>query len=82
MGGVFWKGKSREMVKPMTIAWLKMEETCILCKVIEIFLWRKMIKIERWEPYGPFKLQMALAQFFGLNMATKRSLLMVKPLYY
>jgi hypothetical protein len=81
MGGVFWKGKSREMVKPTTIAWLNMKDICILCNVIEIFWWRNVIKIERWELYDPFKLQMELVQFFGLNMVTKRSLLMVKPLY-
>ncbi len=37
MGGVSWKGGSWEVTKPTTTAWLKMEDACILCNVIEIF---------------------------------------------
>jgi hypothetical protein len=29
MGVVFWKGESREVAKPIIIAWLKMEDACI-----------------------------------------------------
>jgi hypothetical protein len=37
MGDMFWKGGSKEVAKPMAIAWLKMEGTCYLCNVIEMF---------------------------------------------
>jgi hypothetical protein len=37
MGGVSWKGGSQELVKPMTITRLKMEDACILCNLIEFF---------------------------------------------
>jgi hypothetical protein len=47
MGGVFWKGGSQEVAKPMAIAQLKMEDTCIFCNVIETFWQRKVIKVER-----------------------------------
>jgi hypothetical protein len=50
MGGVFWKGGSQEVVRPMAIAQLKMEDVCILCNVIKNFYEKKVIKIERWEP--------------------------------
>jgi len=47
----------------MATAQLKMEDTsCIFYNVIEIFWQRKVIKVERWGPFGPFKLQMALAK--------------------
>jgi hypothetical protein len=46
----------------MTTAQLKMEDVCIFCNVIETFWQRKMTKVERWGPFGTFKLQMALAQ--------------------
>jgi hypothetical protein len=41
---------------------LKMEDTCIICNVIETFWWKKMTKVEIWGPSSLFKLQMALAQ--------------------
>jgi hypothetical protein len=61
MGGVSWRGGSREVVKPTTSAWLKMEDACILCNMIEFFWQKQTIKVEKWKPYVPFKLQMALA---------------------
>jgi hypothetical protein len=39
-------------------------QTCILSNVIEIFVWRKVIKIQKWGPCGSLKIQMALVQFF------------------
>jgi hypothetical protein len=36
MGGGSWK-----IFKPIAIAWLKVEDACIFCNVIEILLWRK-----------------------------------------
>jgi len=62
MGSVSWRGGSREVVKPMVTARFKMEDACILCNVIENFWWKKMTKVERWRPFGPFELQMAFAQ--------------------
>jgi hypothetical protein len=62
MGGVSWRGGSREVVKFMATTQLKMEDACIFCNVIETFWRRKMTKVERWGPFVPFKLQMALAQ--------------------
>ncbi len=35
MGGVFWRGGSWEVAKPMTITQLKMEDACNLYNVIE-----------------------------------------------
>jgi hypothetical protein len=32
---------SRELVKPTTIAQLKMDDVCIFCNIIEIFLMKK-----------------------------------------
>jgi hypothetical protein len=60
MGGVFWRGGSQEVIKPTASAQLKMEDTCILCNVIETFWRRKVTKVEKWGPFVPFKLQMAL----------------------
>jgi len=37
MGGAFWRGESREVVICTIIAWLKMEDACILYNVIEFF---------------------------------------------
>jgi hypothetical protein len=47
MGGLFSKGGSREVAKPIAIARLRMEDVCILYNVIEIFLQKKMTKVER-----------------------------------
>jgi hypothetical protein len=56
MGGVFWKGESREVAKPMAIIQLKMENTCTLGNGIETFWQKKMTKAERWKHSIPFKL--------------------------
>jgi hypothetical protein len=47
MGGVFWRGGSREVAKPTAIAQLKMEDACIFYNAIEIFWQRKVTKVER-----------------------------------
>jgi hypothetical protein len=62
MGGVFWRGGSREVTKPKATTRLKIEDACILCNVIKTFWQRKVIKVKRRRPFDPFKLQMALAQ--------------------
>jgi hypothetical protein len=62
MGGVSWRGGSQEVIKLTTTTQLKMEDTCILCNVIKTFWHKKMTKVEKWEPFVPFKFQMALAQ--------------------
>ncbi len=62
MGGVSWRGGSCKVAKPMTTTQLKMEDTCILRNVIEIFWQRKMTKVKIWTPSSLFKLQMAMAQ--------------------
>jgi hypothetical protein len=64
MGGVSWKGGNWEVAKLTTIARLdiKMVDICIFYNVIETFWQRKVAKVERWEPFDPFKLQMALGQ--------------------
>jgi ribosomal protein L32 len=41
---------------------LKMEDAYSLCNVIEIFCRKKITKTKRGRRFGPFKLQMALAQ--------------------
>jgi hypothetical protein len=61
MGGVSWRGGSQGVVKPMAIAWFKMENAYIFYNVIETFWWRKLTKVERWMFFIPFKLQMILA---------------------
>jgi hypothetical protein len=62
MGDVFCKGESWKVIKPTTIAWLKMEDVYKLCNVIEIFHWNKVTKTKRRKRYNHFKLQMTLAQ--------------------
>ncbi len=63
MGGMSWRRGSQEVAKLMAIAQFKMEDTsCIFYNVTEIFWQRKVIKVERWGPFGSFKLQMALAK--------------------
>jgi hypothetical protein len=61
MGGVSWRDGSREVAKPTIIARLKMKDACILCNVIKTFWEKKVTKVEKWRPFVPFKLQMALA---------------------
>jgi hypothetical protein len=61
MGGVSWKDGSWKVVKPMAIIRLKMEDDYILCNVIKKIWQKKVIKVEIWGPFVPFKLQMALA---------------------
>jgi hypothetical protein len=61
MGDVSWRGGSQEVAKPTTTIQLKMEDSCSLCNVIEIFCQKKVTKTKRNGPFGPFKLQMALA---------------------
>jgi hypothetical protein len=39
-----------------------MENVCILCNVIEFFLWKKVTKTKRGGPSSSLKLQMTLAQ--------------------
>jgi len=51
MGGVSWRGGSREVVKLTVTARLKMEDACIFCDVIETFWQIKMTKTKRWEPF-------------------------------
>jgi hypothetical protein len=46
MGGVFWRGGSREVTKPTVATQLKMEDVCIFCNVIKKHLWKKMTKVE------------------------------------
>jgi hypothetical protein len=46
MGGVSWRGGSWEVTKFTTITWLKMEDVCILCNVIEVFLRKKVTKVK------------------------------------
>jgi hypothetical protein len=61
MGGAYWRGGSQEVTRPLDIAQFKMEDDCILCNVIEIFLWKKITKIENGKPFGALKFHMALA---------------------
>jgi hypothetical protein len=61
VGGVSWKGGSWKIAKLTAIVRLNMEETCILCYMIESFWQRKVTKVEN-ESFVHFKLQMALAQ--------------------
>ncbi len=53
---------SREVVRLMAITQLKMEDACSLCNMIEFFCQKKVTKTKRRRPFGPFQLQMALAQ--------------------
>jgi hypothetical protein len=69
MGGVFWRGGSQEVAKPMATAWLKMEDTCIFGNVIEFFWQIKVMKVERKGPFDLFKLQMPLAQLCKNTLA-------------
>jgi len=46
MGDGSWRGGSWEVAKLTTTVQLKMEDSCIICNVIEIFCWRKVTKIE------------------------------------
>jgi hypothetical protein len=62
MKGVFWWGGSQEVARPITTAWLKMEDSCILCIAIEFFSRKRIIKTKRGRPYNLFKLQITLAQ--------------------
>jgi hypothetical protein len=62
MGDVSWRGGSHEVARPMATTWLKMEDAYNLCNVIEMFFRRKVTKIKRRRPFGPFKLQTTLAQ--------------------
>ncbi len=63
MGGVSRRDGSRELARPIATAQLKMENACILCNISDIFLRRKVTKIERGQPSSPLKLQIALKQF-------------------
>jgi hypothetical protein len=60
--GGSWRGGSQEVIRPIAIVGLKMEDVCILYNVIEILWWRKVTKIEKGGPFGLFKLQITLAQ--------------------
>ncbi len=60
MGGVFWRGGSRKVVRPTTTAWLRMEDVYIFCNVIKKIYWKKVTKIEKGGPSSPCKLQMEL----------------------
>jgi len=62
MGGVFWRGESREVVRLIVTTQLEMEDVCILCNIIENFWWKKIIKTERGGFNNFFKFQIALAQ--------------------
>jgi hypothetical protein len=62
IGGVSWRGGSQEVAKLTIIAQVKMEDVCILCNVIKKIWQRKVTKVEKWGPFGPFMFQMALAQ--------------------
>jgi hypothetical protein len=44
MGGVFQKDASWKVVTLMITIWLKMENVCIFCNVIQIFWWKKQPK--------------------------------------
>ncbi len=46
MGGVSYKGESPEVARPTAIVRLKIEDDCILCKVIEIFGWSAFCVVE------------------------------------
>jgi hypothetical protein len=61
MGGVFWKGGSEEVARPIVIAQFKMEGAYILCTIIEIIWQRKVTKTERGRPSSPSRLQITLA---------------------
>ncbi len=61
MKGVFERGGSQEIPRPMATTQLKMEDACRLCNVIEFFCQRKIIKTKRGKPSSPLKLQMVLA---------------------
>jgi hypothetical protein len=39
----------------MAIAQLEMEDVCIFCNVIEIFLRRKVTKVEKMKAFSPFQ---------------------------
>jgi hypothetical protein len=41
MGKVSWRGGNHEVAKPMATAWLKMEDACNLCNVIEFVFQKK-----------------------------------------
>jgi len=41
MGVMYQRGESREVVRPIATAWLKMKNACILCNIIEIIWPRK-----------------------------------------
>ncbi len=69
MGGVFWKGGSREGTRHMATTQFKMEDAYSLYNVIEFFCWKKVTMKERGGPFGPFKLQMALAQLCKITFA-------------
>ncbi len=46
MGGVSYKGGSREVARPTATIRLKIEDDCILCKVNEIFGWSAFCVVE------------------------------------
>jgi hypothetical protein len=46
MGGVTWRGGSQKVAKHVAITLFKMEDACILCNVIEVFLRTKVTKVK------------------------------------
>jgi chitinase len=55
MGGVFWRGGSREIVKPTAITGLKMEDTYIHYNVIEIFFMKKSNQGRKMRAFCPLQ---------------------------